>query len=401
MEVNTGKQETTTTDSVVETPVVETTEGGFVELSDDDVRQMLSGKPIPPKEPEVPETKAPEVAAATTTTTTQTEEDFIKIPKSQLSGMFDGDLDADKIVNRLKTPVQNTGIDENTIKAAEKGKVLLERPDIAALVNHALKPNSDIRHYVDLMSTDISKLSDFDAIAQLGILEGKDGAKYRSMLKSQYMQFGDEEYAEYGPERLQSLKDAAAIQLEEDGKAAREKIAKMQSDAKRPDYQVEESNQKQIYLQTKDASTKAWEMNLNKVLEGNKITQNLKFKDTDGADLELPFTYDLTKPERVAELQKYVNEYISTVLTYTPGYVPNETTIAEAKAAATNRYLVSHFPEILTQIAEDINAEADLRYAKKINQPVQSQVVTTDNREAPKAGLQPVTEQEVREILNR
>jgi hypothetical protein len=251
------------------------------------------------------------------------------------------------------------------------------------------------------MSTDISKLSDFDAIAQLGILEGKDGAKYRSMLKSQYMQFGDEEYAEYGPERLQSLKDAAAIQLEEDGKAAREKIAKMQSDAKRPDYQVEESNQKQIYLQTKDASTKAWEMNLNKVLEGNKITQNLKFKDTDGADLELPFTYDLTKPERVAELQKYVNEYISTVLTYTPGYVPNETTIAEAKAAATNRYLVSHFPEILTQIAEDINAEADLRYAKKINQPVQSQVVTTDNREAPKAGLQPVTEQEVREILNR
>jgi hypothetical protein len=300
MEVNTGKQETTTTDSVVETPVVETTEGGFVELSDDDVRQMLSGKPIPPKEPEVPETKAPEVAAATTTTTTQTEEDFIKIPKSQLSGMFDGDLDADKIVNRLKTPVQNTGIDENTIKAAEKGKVLLERPDIAALVNHALKPNSDIRHYVDLMSTDISKLSDFDAIAQLGILEGKDGAKYRSMLKSQYMQFGDEEYAEYGPERLQSLKDAAAIQLEEDGKAAREKIAKMQSDAKRPDYQVEESNQKQIYLQTKDASTKAWEMNLNKVLEGNKITQNLKFKDTDGADLELPFTYDLTKPERVA-----------------------------------------------------------------------------------------------------
>jgi hypothetical protein len=81
--------------------------------------------------------------------------------------------------------------------------------------------------------------------------------------------------------------------------------------------------------------------------------------------------------------------------------MPNETTIAEAKAAATNRYLVSHFPEILTQIAEDINAEADLRYAKKINQPVQSQVVTTDNREAPKAGLQPVTEQEVREILNR
>lgn len=396
--------------STEEGPVVETqaSDAGFKALSDEEVANYFKTGGVKPevnKDVTVSTTESPVAPVLPVVEKKEepakpieTEAEFIKIPKTALSGIFDdGDLGVEKIVDRLKT----ANLNKEEREALEKAKVLRERPDIQSLVNHALRPGANIRHYVDLMESDVTKLSDFDAVVQLGVLEGKNPDQYKSRLKGEYMQFPDEEYPEYSGERLQSMKDAAAMKLAEDGASARDKIKQMQADAQRPVEEVQTRQENKEYTEKVAAAKQSWASVKNTIPDGMKVQSELKFKNTEGNEQVMPFTFELNKPERVAEINKYVDEYIDTVITFNPDYVPNEETIKEARKAATARYVTSHIDEIFSRIAEDVTQMVDLEWAKKTNSPYNATHVDTNTQQPVKRGMQPVSDTEVREMLDR
>ena len=331
-------------------------------------------------------------------------EDFIKIPRNALNGIFNAEVGTDEIITRLQKKGESLSDEDN--KALEQGRRLLGRPDMVGLIDYALRPNANVSHYVDLMKTDVTQLSDVDAIVKLGELEGKDPAKLRSKLRGDFMEFGDEDYPEFSEERLDSMRAAAEMIKQEQGSAAKEKIRQLQEAAKRPPEAEDQAKQNQRtvneqYAQAKKTSEDAWKGRIPEVVTGNKIESTLKFKGTDDVDIDLPFTFDLTKPERQSEIQKFTEDYLSTILTYDPNYTPSEATIKEAREAAKNRYLVAHISEIFTQIAQDVNADLDIRWAKKTNRPHQSQYVAGNEERTTQSGMVAASDQEVADFLNK
>lgn len=394
-----------TEEIVMESPTTEiAVEGKITSMSDEDMQFFLANNRLPNESDKIVEQKVEEPTKQEEPippTATQ-EENFI-IPKSKFKGILNDGEGEDAIISRLTQQTGSQGkveISEQDKKAQQLYEKISKRNDILGVVNHLLNPNHNLKHYVDVMALKVDGLDNLNAIIELRkIKTGHDPELLKDAAMGDYMLLSDDDYLHLSEASLRSLKAAASIKLEEDGKQAKYELLKMQSEAEAPPQNVEQANAKQKFLEDRANSEQAWKKVISDLNSNQKISQELTFKDTSGLELKVPFTFDLNKPEIKEKLKTYSEEFINTVISYDPSFVPTEKTMQEARTAALNRYELENREQIRNQIAADIYAHVDLQYAKKNASPRQTNTVIDNGRGPEKRGMVGMSDEEVNQYF--